>query len=108
MRKSASPGYLNDAYLVGQGLFRQMREVALLTDFNGDEIRRISFLKTLYPWLEETRVDLHPDPLPLLLSKTPAVGAYYILGHAVKLSRRKIEEILSKKSLFNVRIIRPD
>jgi hypothetical protein len=98
MRKSPHPGYLEDAYLLSQGLFRQMREVAELAHSKerGNELRRISFLKRLYPWLKYIRVDQHPDPLPLLFRMTPAVAAYYILGHVVKMSRRKIEQILSE------------
>ena len=98
MRKSPHPGYLKDAYLLSQGLFRQMDEVARLAHSKepGNELRRINFLKRLYPWLKDIRVDQDPDPLPLLFRMTPAVAGYYILGHVVKMSRRKIEQILSE------------
>ena len=97
MRKSPHPGYLKEAYLLSQGLFRQMDEVAWLAHSKerGNELRRINFLKRLYPWLKDIRVDQDPDPLPRLFTMTPAVAAYFILGHVVKMSRRKIEQILS-------------
>ena len=87
------PGYLKESLIIGQALFKQLRQVsALLKRFDRSEVSRDRFLIELYPFLNPLR----EGGVSLLefLEMGPRDAAFCIVEPLVKESRSKIENRL--------------
>jgi hypothetical protein len=89
------PGYLKESLIVGQALFKQLRQVsALLKRFDRSEVSRNRVLIELYPFLNLLREGEETVPLLVFLEMKPRDAAFCMVQTLVKESRSKIENRL--------------